>query len=238
VPAVSRFADRSPSSGEAASAARRPLWLRVGLWLLVGAALAGLIIGVLLSPVGSAAEFEDWLDGLGWWAPAVYICSMALLQPLGVPGLLFMVPAALVWPAGYAIGLSWIGNMIASTIAFVFARRYGRERLRPMIPERILRYEQRVIDRQYLSVTALRVFTGQLVGADWFLGLSKVRVRPFLVGTGIGIIPGILLAVFVGSGVVEAFVERPILTGALIVAAVVLWQVAKRRRSRQADQPS
>ena len=47
---------------EPARSARRPLWLRVGLWLLVGAALAAVIIGVLLSPIGSADEFEEWLD--------------------------------------------------------------------------------------------------------------------------------------------------------------------------------
>lgn len=232
-------AQRTDSSSEKGEPVRRrPLWLTVGLCSLVGLALVAVGVGVYLSPIGSAEEFEEWLDGLGWLGPFVYVCSMALLQPLGVPGLLFMVPAALVWPAGYAIGLSWIGNMIASTIAFVFARRYGQERLRPFIPERILRYEQRIVEREYLSITALRVFTGQLVGADWFLGLSKVRFLPFLVGTGIGIIPGILLAVFVGSGIVEAFVERPILTGALTIAAVVAWMVAKRRRSRQAAQSS
>jgi len=198
----------------------------------------GIVVAVLNSPLGSEEEFEELLDDMGWWAPVVYILSMALLQPLGVPGLVFMVPAGLVWPAGPAIAYSWIGNMIASSIAFVFARRYGRERLRPRIPERILRYEQRVIDREYISITALRVLTGQLVAADWFLGLSKVRVLPFLVGTGLGIIPGILLAVFLGSGIVEAFVDRPILTGSLLVAAVVAWRVAKRRRARGATQSS
>ena len=208
--------------------------------LLVGLAVAAGVIYLAISnsPIGSQDEFEEWLEDLGWWAPVVYILSMALLQPLGMPGLLFMVPAGLVWPAGYAIGYSWIGNMLASSIAFVFARRYGRERLRPRIPERILRYEQRVVDREYVSITSLRVLTGQFVAADWFLGLTKVRVLPFLVGTGIGIIPGILLAVFAGSGIVEAFVARPILTGAVIAAAVAVWLIAKRRRARGATQAS
>jgi uncharacterized membrane protein YdjX (TVP38/TMEM64 family) len=229
-----------PPDGEtgAGVAVRRPLWN----WIivLVAVAIGAVVIYLALtnSPIGSQEEFEDLLDELGWWAPVFYIMSMAVLQPLGIPGLVFMVPAALVWPAGEAIGYSWIGNMLASSIAFVFARRFGQGRLRPRIPERILRYEQRVIDREYISITLLRVFTGQLVAADWFLGLSRVRVLPFLVGTGLGIIPGILLAVYAGSGFVELFVARPLLTGGLVVGAIVGWRILKRRTAGRSITPA
>jgi uncharacterized membrane protein YdjX (TVP38/TMEM64 family) len=225
-------AAESADAGSDDPAVRRPRWklLLFGVVLAVAATL--IYLAVSNSPIGSQEEFEELLDDLGWWAPVVYVLSMAVFQPLGVPGLLFMVPAALVWDAPYAIAYSWIGNMTASCIAFVFARRYGRERLRPRIPERILRYEQRIADREYLSVTALRVLTGQLVAADWFLGLSTVRVAPFLVGTGLGIIPGILLAVFVGSGIVELFIERPLLTLGLTAVGVIGWRLLKRRRAQ------
>ena len=122
---------------------------------------------------------------------------MWLLQPAGVPGAVFMVPAAVVWPIPTAIALSWIGNMGASSIAFVMARWFAHDWAQARLPERLRRWDTRLAGGSTLQVTwqvtLLRFVTGQLTPADWLLGVSTVSARAFLVGTGIGIIPGIVL---------------------------------------------
>jgi uncharacterized membrane protein YdjX (TVP38/TMEM64 family) len=159
---------------------------------------------------------------------------MAIFQPLGLPGVVFMVPAGLVWPVPLAVALSWLGTMIASTIAFGFARWIGRDWAQQHIPPRLAKWNDRFDGDRIWPVFLLRVVTGMLPPADWLLGVSKVRWRPFLIGTALGIIPGILLNVTVGANLFSWLIQRDG-SGrflAIIVAIVVFRRVRKLRRKR------
>ena len=79
----------------------------------------GLAIGVL------AALFVAWQSGaFGWvthdnirrllaesgvWGPALYVLAFALLEPFGVPGAVFILPASLAWEPKFAISMSVLG---------------------------------------------------------------------------------------------------------------------------------
>ena len=82
--------------------------------------------------------------------------------------------------------------------------------------------------------------TGQLTPADWLLGVSTVRMRAFLIGTGLGIIPGIVLAVTVGSAGVDLLSERWarwVLFGGLIAFAAFR-RIRRARRRRAQPKPA
>ena len=153
----------------------------------------------------------DLLRDSGWVGPVVFVLSMWIIQPFGLPGVFFMLPAAVVWPAPVAVALSWVGNMAASTTAFLFARWVGRDWVSQRIPPRIAHWDDRLAQGGVWPVILLRVVTGQLPPADWFLGVSKVSFRTFFVGTAIGIIPGIIVAVVVGGSALTWALERPAL---------------------------
>jgi uncharacterized membrane protein YdjX (TVP38/TMEM64 family) len=180
-------------------------------------------------------RIEAFLTESGLVGPVVFVLVMWLVQPFGVPGLVFMVPAAIVWPWPVAFGLSWIGNMGASLIAFAFARWVGRDWVQQRIPAGVVRWNERLAVSGVRSVAALRVVTGQLPPADWFLGVSHVSLRAFLIGTAIGIIPGILVAVLVGGSLWDLIADRPglILALALGGAAVVVARRLRRLRRRR-----
>jgi uncharacterized membrane protein YdjX (TVP38/TMEM64 family) len=100
----------------------------VRLLLLVGSAAA---VGAVLVAGGwewlsDGDRVQAFFAERGAIGPIVFIVLMWLVQPWGVPGAFFMVPAAVVWPLPVAMGLSWLGNMGASTIAFGFARKRSR----------------------------------------------------------------------------------------------------------------
>lgn len=173
--------------------------LAVGILVGFGVAIAAVVWGGL-----DASAVESLVDRLGWWGPVVFILLMWSIQPFGVPGAVFMVPASVLWPTWLALALSWVGNMGASCLAFVFARWLGRHWVQSRIPVRVARYDQRLKAGGIRDVTMLRIVTGQLPPADWLLGVSSVGWRPFLIGTGIGILPGIALIVVGGGGLLRA----------------------------------
>jgi uncharacterized membrane protein YdjX (TVP38/TMEM64 family) len=199
----------------------------------MGVAAVAAVVGVTSGVRPDADRISDWLTGSGPWGPVVFIASMWLVQPLGLPGVLWMVPAGVVWPWPVAAALSWVGNMGASSIGFGFARLAGRDWVAERLPPRLRAVDSRLGERGLGPIIGLRVVTGQLAPADWVLGVSSVRWRTFLVGTALGIVPGILMAVIVGGGLAQWILER----GAVVwvaaavggAVALVAWWVMRRR---------
>lgn len=174
---------------------------------------------------------EAFFTERGAVGPLVFVLAMFALQPAGVPGLVFMVPAAVVWPLPTAIALSWVGNMGASTIAFAMARHLARDWVQNHMPTRLQGWDERLAGGGLLQVVLLRVVTGQFTPADWLLGVSNVRVGRFLLGTAIGIVPGIVLATTVGGGLVDLLTHRWIRL-AVVVALVAVLVLRRARRAR------
>lgn len=187
--------------------------------------------------ISDGDRVEAFFTERGAVGPIVFVLAMWALQPAGVPGLVFMVPAAVVWPLPTAMALSWVGNMGASTIAFAMARHLARGWVQDHMPTRLRGWDQRLAGGGLLQVFLLRVVTGQLTPADWLLGVSTVRFSTFFVGTALGIVPGIVLATTIGSGIVDLLGNRwlrvPLLVG--LVGFVV---VRRLRRARGSVRPT
>jgi uncharacterized membrane protein YdjX (TVP38/TMEM64 family) len=178
---------------------------------------------------------ERLLTDTGIVGPLIFVLVMWLTQPFGIPGFVYMVPAGIVWPSPLAVALSWIGNMGASYLAFVFARWFGRDWVQLRIPKRMHPYNDRLETGGVWPVVLLRLVFGQLPPADWLLGVSKVSTRNFLIGTGIGIIPGVVLFVVAGGGMFEYLRDmstgtRRIVIGVVVTLAIVRRVLVRRRR--------
>lgn len=204
-------------------------------WLVVAAIAAVATAFFVLGGFGwltGDGNVERFLTDNGIWGPVIFVLVMWCTQPLGIPGLVYMVPAGIVWPLPMALALSWIGNMGASYIAFVFARWVARDWVSTRIPDRLRKYDERLEHGGIPPIVMLRLVFGQLPPADWLLGVSRVTNRNFVIGTGIGIIPGVVLLVVAGGGLVGAFTGLPpavqIGIGVAIIGAIV-WARARKR---------
>ncbi|MEQ8841319.1 MAG: VTT domain-containing protein [Acidimicrobiales bacterium] len=209
-------------------------WRRQGFALTL--VVAGAALFVLLGGwdfVRDGERVEEFFTERGAVGPVVFVLAMWALQPAGVPGLVFMVPAAVVWPLPTAMLLSWVGNMGASSIAFAMARYLARDWVQQRMPTRLRGWDRRLADGGLVQVILLRVITGQFTPADWVLGVSTVGAGTFLVGTAIGIIPGIVLAVTLGGGIIDLLGERWMRVSVL-AAVVVALGIRRARRARRA----
>lgn len=176
---------------------------------------------------------ERFVNDAGAVGPLVFVVSMWLVQPFGLPGTLWMVPAGVVWPWPMAVLLTWVGNMGASTIAFYFARVVGRDWVSPRLPAQVRAFDERRLATGGTGfIVVLRLATGQLAPADWLLGVSKVSTRTFLVGTGLGIVPGIVIAVLGGPAALTWVSRLPVAAqmGVVVCAAALVVVVALRRQ--------
>jgi uncharacterized membrane protein YdjX (TVP38/TMEM64 family) len=171
------------------------------------------------------------LAAWGTRAYVLYFVSFSLLEPLGVPALLFILPAGIVWGPWTAFALSLPAGVCAGIVGFVFARHLARDWVAARLPERLRRYDERLAENGLATVVLVRLVFFLFPPAHWFFGLSQVRFGAFVVGTAVGLVPGLLAATFLGGGLVEWLTRQPpsvwACAGTMIAGLIVL-----RRRFR------
>ncbi|MDD5330485.1 MAG: VTT domain-containing protein [Sulfuricella sp.] len=205
----------------------RPLRQRMAALALTLAALAGLAVAWRWTPLG------DWLN------PAYVIASIGrigeVLGPVAAVGgfalasiaavpLTFLVLVAIVafGPlAGFAYSLA--GATLGAAASYGLGHAMGRDVVRRLAGRRINRLSRRLASRGILAVTVLRLLPiAPFAIVNMIAGASHIRLRDFLVGTALGLTPGILaLTVFVDR-IVAALRDPGPGTVLILALAVVL----------------
>jgi uncharacterized membrane protein YdjX (TVP38/TMEM64 family) len=193
-------------------------------------AVAAIVTTLILSGVIMwAFDLDEIGPGLveswGWVAMIGYALLMMILGGLGVPPVIFIVPSVAFWSVPEALVITLTGGFGASAVGF-FLSRYGlRETLEPRIPQKIARYEHRLETHGFSTVLVLRLLFYLFPPINWMLGISGIPAPVFFGATLLGILPGTLVYVLTGKGVL-AFLKSlgPVQFAALLVlAAVGLW---------------
>lgn len=171
-------------------------------------------------------ELQGWVETHPRWA---FLAMIGFLTA----GILLMLPASLMMMlSGFLFGIVkgffvvWLATFFASTAAFVLARTLAR----PMVERRIARNVSfEVIDRAIRRKGFFVVFLTRLIlllpfpALNYTHGLTDVRLRDYMLGTMLGMVPAIFLFVFLGtlaSDVADIVNGRVALEGQHLVAVV------------------
>lgn len=178
----------------------RRSWAGPARWLLLAAGVAVLVL--LGREAGSAIpHFASWVDGLGVFAPIVFIAGYAVAVVAFVPGSLLTLAAGAIF--GLAEGVAYV--MLAATLGAAGAFLVARHLARPAIERRIAGNARfAAIDRAVAGQGRRIVFLLRLSPAfpfnllNYALGLTQVRFADYLIAS-LGMLPGTLLYVYYGK---------------------------------------
>lgn len=171
--------------------------------LLAVAALAMIVLAMVVLPVGRwTADVVVWVRGAG-------ALGMLAFGALYVGAALVLLPgSALTLGAGLAygplVGVLIVGpvSVLAATLAFLIARGVGRRWVerRVAADPRFARLQRALAARGFRIVLLLRLsplFPYSLL--NYGLGLSGLRTRDYVLASAIGMLPGTILYVYLGS---------------------------------------
>jgi len=117
-----------------------------------------------------------------------------------------------------------IGTMLAATVTFSLGRTIGRRPLRRWLGRRAQLLERRLERRGIVAVALIRkVPIVPFTLVNMLVGASGVSYRDFIVGTAIGMLPGIAAFAIVGGRAAELWTNPTPTNVALAIAAVLLW---------------
>ncbi len=228
---------------KAIRAASRWSWRTWVVVIVVTSVVAGLLFDALFGriiPLRPNA-IHAWLDGLGTWAPFVFILLMAtavVVTP--IPSVPLDITAGLAFGLVGGTVLTLIGAELGAIIAFTLARWLGRPRLAKRIPAAAMAHVDDLTRRSgFRALLVMRVLP--VFNFDWVsyaAGLTPISLPAFAVATFLGMIPPVIGIVAVGA----TLPGNPILAGSiftiLLLGVVVplawTWLRSARRASREA----
>jgi uncharacterized membrane protein YdjX (TVP38/TMEM64 family) len=206
--------------------------LGLGLGALTLAALAAFHFGAFWY-LGDASRLRELIMAMGPAGPILFILMFSAFEAFGVPGVVFVGAAALVWPLWMAILFSWAGGVGAAVLGFLFARTIGREWVHRRMPERFRRYDAHVSRRGFASVLIARLLFFMAPPVHWMFGLSSVKSPGYVAATAVGLLPGIVLVSVSGRSLFDYLATQPppVWIAAALIIGAVFFAV---RRLRQA----
>ncbi|HEU4430855.1 MAG TPA: hypothetical protein VFT98_19000 [Myxococcota bacterium] len=139
----------------------------------------------------------------GMWGPLIYVAAFALLEPFGVPGAVFILPASLAWPTDFAIAMSVLGATGAGITSYVLARGVLGEAFEQRLPARLRVLTATARLHPLRTVIIVRLLFGLAAPAHWALALSGVRFSALVVGSVVGFIPPMTVFVIFGRALIE-----------------------------------
>ncbi|MFZ7110627.1 MAG: TVP38/TMEM64 family protein [Desulfatiglandales bacterium] len=144
----------------------------------------------------TAQELGRLMNSAGIWAPIVYMVLYAVGVCLFLPGTLLTGLGAAVFGPYRGFLYVWIGAMLGASAAFIIGRTLGREFAASLIGDRLKKYDDAIERNGFATVLYLRLVYFPFTPMNFGMGLTKVRFRDYLAGTGLGIIVGTFIFTF------------------------------------------
>jgi len=172
-------------------------------WVLALLAVASLLVVLYFLDVQELIQVAlDWISDLGPWGPVFFIVFYILATLLFLPGLIPTMAAGVLFGVIQGTLLVSISSISGATLAFLTGRYLAREWVAAQI-RRNQKFE--AIDRavaqegwKIVGLTRLSpVFPFNLL--NYAFGLTQVSLRDYFLASWIGMLPGTVMYVYIGS---------------------------------------
>jgi uncharacterized membrane protein YdjX (TVP38/TMEM64 family) len=234
-------------------AKKHMVWIKLVVLALI---VCGLAVASIFLPVKEyLIAMLEWTQGLGFWGPffvaAFYILACVLLLPGGIitlaAGFLFGVVTGTITVS--------VGSTLGATAAFLVGRTFARDWVRRKVAGRpkFAAIDRAVGEQGFKIVLLTRlspIFPFNM--QNYAYGLTGVKLWKYMLASWIGMLPGTLAYVYIGSGlrsltevaageVEGGWVQRAFFWGGLaatLVVMVVVTRIASRAMKQAMPTPA
>ncbi|HEX9882876.1 MAG TPA: TVP38/TMEM64 family protein [Desulfobaccales bacterium] len=141
-----------------------------------------------------------WLAAAGFWAPLAFILVYSAGVCLFIPGTLLTALGAAIFGPYWGFVYVWVAAMLGAAGAFLIGRYLGREFAASLIGDKLKKYDDAIEHNGFATVLYLRLVYFPFTPMNFGMGLTKVRFRDYIWGTGLGILAGtFIFTFFVGT---------------------------------------
>lgn len=169
----------------------------------------------------NAAAFADRFAGY-WWAPLLVVAAYTPASFIMFPRWIITMTAVIAFGPWKGFVLAMTGVLIAAIVTFLPGRFIGKDRVRRYAGPRLKRIAKFMEQRGLIAVTAVRLVPiAPFPVVNITMGALRVHLWHFVLGTFIGMLPGMLAATVLSDQLAAALEEPARVNGWLIAAAIL-----------------
>lgn len=179
-----------------------------------------------LSELASPTNIEAAMSSVSNspWSAAIVIAAFVAGGLIAFPVNLLIAATAAAFGPIVGFFYAAAGTMLSALVTFAIGAWLGRKTVIGLLGPRLNRIRKGIARRGILAIAAIRLvpvapFTVVNVAA----GASEIRLFDYLVGTALGMAPGLLIMSALGHNIVLIFTEPSLKHFALLIGAIALW---------------
>ena len=207
--------------------ARRWIKPTAGLLVLGGLTWAGASYD--LFRYVSLEQVRSMVQSLGAYCPVAFVglCVGAVL--LHLPEIVLIAIGGVLFGSVNGFLLGWIGSVAGSTCSFLIARYFMRDAVRRALLSRFKRiqaFDERLARRGFRTILLLRFALFMAPPLNWAIGVTRVRLRDYVLGSALGVVPCIAITSYAADTVAQAGSLSALLTPDTLLPASLAFVIA------------
>lgn len=196
-------------------------------FVLFGGVGVVFFFGAQLLGFDGERTLEGWLGAAqGPWSLPVAVAAFAALAFVGTPQIVLIAAAVVAFGPHLGAAYSWIGTMVSALVGFYLGRAAGARTLEKISGEGVQRFMRLVGQNGFLASLIVRLVpSAPFIVVNMAAGVTPMRALHFFTGTGIGIVPKIVLTAFAGASILQIMRGEIGRHWAAIAGVATLWLV-------------
>src|SRR5436309_3309007 len=201
----SHSTETQPETGPVAESPAASSKIRSRLrWVLYAiAAIAALVLALKYFHFQDLLKDAlDWVGKLGPWGPVIFVGIYVVATVCFIPGSVLTLGAGAVFGVGLGSVCVSIGATLGATAAFLVGRYLARDAIARKIEknEKFAAIDRAVADEGWKIVFLTRLSPAFLFTLlNYAFGLTRVRLSHYVLASWIGMMPGTVMYVYLGS---------------------------------------
>jgi uncharacterized membrane protein YdjX (TVP38/TMEM64 family) len=209
-------------------------------------ALCGVLVVLCVAAVTvdlpDVSQLRTWITSLGPLAPLVFVAGYALVVPAPVPKSVLTTVAGVAFGLRLGIPLVVAGATLGAVLAFGIARVLGRDAVDRLARGHLDRVDAAIVRHGILAALVIRfVPILPFTLLNYACGVTAMRLRHYVLGTALGLVPGTSAVVALGSSGAQLSLWVPVLTsvglGLLSLGVGAVWHHRSTAAARGAVTP-
>jgi uncharacterized membrane protein YdjX (TVP38/TMEM64 family) len=194
-----------------------------------GALLLMLALAWHYTPLAAFAEPDLVRDSLstfarGAWAPFIVVGVFVVAGLLVFPLIILIVATAAAFGPWLGFAYAAVGALASALVTYAIGAKLGKESLRNLLGPRLNRVREKIAKQGVIAIAAIRLVPlAPFSIVNLVAGASEIRLVDYVLGTALGLAPGMLLLSAVGHQIVQIILNPTPFEIALLIAAVLTW---------------
>jgi uncharacterized membrane protein YdjX (TVP38/TMEM64 family)/phosphatidylserine/phosphatidylglycerophosphate/cardiolipin synthase-like enzyme len=179
-----------------------------------------------LSTLANPQGIEEWLAGIAEMpaAPLIVLAAFIIGGLVVFPVLLLIAATAVTFGPWLGFALAGIGAIASAVVTYGVGAAIGRQAMENMLGPRLNRVRRAIVKRGVLAVAAVRLVPiAPFTVVNLVAGASKIRFADYVLGTVIGMAPGLILMSALGYQIWSIIAEPTTTNILLFILAVLAW---------------